>query len=131
MRKVALTVALAVSLLTGCGDSTGPEDIAGNYTLRSINGQDLPFLIIQVLEDKVEITAGSFRINSDLTYSTSVTVTVTESGTTTSETETDTGTYTLTGTTLTFTSGADTFTGSITGNTLTFIDEGLTLVYQK
>jgi len=131
MRPVALTVALAVSLLTGCGDATGPEAIAGNYTLRSINGQDLPFLIIQVLADKIEITAGSVRINSDNTYSASVTVTITEGGTTTSETETSTGTYTLNGTSITFTEVGDTFTGSITGNTLTIIDEGVTFVYQK
>ncbi len=97
MRPVALTVALAVSLLTGCGDATGPEAIAGNYTLRTINGQDLPFLIIQVLADKVEITAGSFRINSDLTFSTSLTLAATEAGTTMSTTETDTGTYALSG----------------------------------
>ncbi len=131
MRPVALTVALAVSLLTGCGDATGPEAIAGNYALRTINGQDLPFILVQVLSDKIEITAGSVRINSDNTYSTSVTVAITEGGTTTSETGTSTGTYTLNGTAITFTSEGETFTGSITGNTLTIIDEGLTLVYQK
>ena len=134
MRPVALTVALAVSLLTGCGDATGPEAIAGNYTLRSINGQDLPFIIVQVLADKIEVTAGSVRINSDNTFSSSTTlaITETEGGTTTSETGTTTGTYTLNGTAITFTSEGETSTGSITGNTLTIIwDEGLTLVYQK
>ena len=134
MRPVALTVALAVSLLTGCGDATGPEAIAGNYTLRSINGQDLPFIIVQVLADKIEVTAGSVRINSDNTFSSSLTlaITETEGGTTTSETGTTTGTYTLNGTAITFTSEGETSTGSITGNTLTIIwDEGLTLVYQK
>ncbi len=107
MRPVALIVALAVSLLTGCGDSTGPEAIAGNYTLRTINGQDLPFLIVQVLDDKIELTAGSLRINSDNTFSANLTLATTDGGATTSETETTTGTYTLNGTALTFTSGGE------------------------
>ncbi len=131
MRPVALTVALAVSLLTGCGDATGSEAIAANYTLQTINGQNLPFVLAQVVVDKVEVTAGSVRLNSDNTFSTSVTVATTESGATTSETTTVTGTYTLNGTTLTFTSEEDTFGGSITGNTLTISDEGVTFVYQK
>ena len=145
MRPVALTVALAVSLLTGCGDATGPEAIAGHYILRSINGQDLPFLIIQTLPDKVVLTAGSVRINSDNTYRTRLTAVTTVGPPTPSETETSVGTYTLTGTSITFTEVrdvftevgqpftevGDTFTGSITGNTLTIIDEGLTSVFQK
>ena len=103
MRPVALTVALAVSLLTGCGDATGPEGIAGNYTLRTVNGQELPVIIIQVLDEKIEVTAGSWRINSDETFSTSLTLATTTGGTTTSETGTNTGTYILSGSAITFT----------------------------
>ncbi len=131
MRPVALTVALAVSLLTGCGDATGSEAIASDFTLQTINGQNLPFVLAQVVVDNVEITAGSVRLNSDNTFSTSLTVATTEGGATASETTTVTGTYTLNGTTLAFTSEEDTFSGSITGNTLTISDEGVTFVYQK
>ena len=119
-------------LFLACGDSTGPEAIAGNYTLRTIDGQDLPAVILQVLNDKVEVTAGSLRINSDLTFSSSLTAAATTSGTTTSATDTQTGTYTLNGTAITLRfQDASTSTGSITGNTLTVIDEGLSLVYRK
>ena len=119
-------------LFLACGDSTGPGAIAGNYTLRTIDGQDLPAVILQVLNDKVEVTAGSLRINSDLTFSSSLTAAATTSGTTTSATDTQTGTYTLNGTAITLRfQDASTSTGSITGNTLTVIDEGLSLVYRK
>ena len=132
MRPAALTVALAVGLLAGCGNPTGPEAIAGNYTLRTINGQDLPFTIeAALLDGKIELAAGSLRINSDNTFSLSLTLATTEGGTTTSETETTTGAYTLNETAITLTSDGETVTGSITGNTLTLIDEGLTFVYQK
>ena len=132
MRPAALTVALAVGLLAGCGNPTGPEAIAGNYTLRTINGQDLPFTIeAALLDGKIELAAGSLRINSDNTFSLSLTLATTEGGTTTSETETTTGSYTLNETAITLTSDGETVTGSITGNTLTLIDEGLTFVYQK
>ncbi len=132
MRPAALTVALAVGLLAGCGNPTGPEAIAGNYTLRTINGQDLPFAIeAQLLDGEIELAAGSLRINSDNTFSLSLTLATTVGGTTTSETETTTGSYTLNEMAITLTSDGETVTGSITGNTLTLIDEGLTFVYQK
>ena len=134
MRPAALTVALAVGLLVGCGNPTGPEAIAGNYTLRTIDGQDLPFAIeaqTQMLDVEIELAAGSLRINSDNTFSLSLTLATTVGGTTTSETETTTGSYTLNETAITLTSDGETVTGSIIGNTLTLIDEGLTFVYQK
>ena len=132
MRR-ALTVALTVNLLTGCGGATGPEAIAGNYTLRMIDGQDLPFAIVHPNDPSItaEIIAGSVRLNNDNTFSASQTVEITESGTTTSGTVTFAGMYTLNGTVIALTSEGETFSGSIIGNTLTVIDDGFTFVYQK
>ncbi len=118
-------------LLIGCGDATGPDAIAGNYALQSVNGADLPFIIVQVLEDKAEITVGSVRINADLTWSSSITAEITEGGVTITETETSTGTYTLNETAITFIEQGDTFSGSFAGSTLTIIDDGLTWVFRK
>ena len=128
-----LLVPILFGLFVGCGgDATGPEAVAGNYTLRTVNGQDLPVVIVQVLDEKIEVTAGSWRINSDNTFSTSLTLATTTGGTTTSETGSNNGTYTLSGSAITFTfPDASTSSGSISGNTLTVIDEGLSLVFRS
>ena len=136
-------VILAGGLLTACGDgggdggdATGPggTSIFGTYTLETINGSSLPFVVFQVGNDKVEITAGSVQLNSDNTYSVSVTFRLTEAGTVTTETDTGAGTFTATGSTIQFSDAGDgsgPFTGSISGNTLTIIDDGDTFVFGK
>ncbi len=131
-----MTVVLAGGLLTACGEDdstgTGGTSIFGTYTLQTVNGTSLPFVIIQIGNDKLEITGGSVRLNSDNTFSVSLTLRVTEAGTVTTLTETETGTLTVTGSTVRLTDSAgDVTTGSISGNTLTIIDEGDTFVLTK
>ena len=131
----ALVLALAGGLLTACGDleiTTGPFGISifGTYALETVNGSSLPFVVFQVGDDEIEITAASVRLNSDNTYSTSFTFSLSEDGPVTTATED--GTFSVTGTTIEFTDSAGTFTGSISGKTLTIIDEGgLTFVFHK
>ena len=62
-------------------DSTGPdESVVGTYTLQSVGGDALPWVLLQFLGDKVEVTAGSIILNQDMTCSSSTTSSVTESG---------------------------------------------------
>ncbi len=134
-----MTVVLAGGLLTACGDDgdatgTGGTSIFGTYTLQTVNGSSLPFVVIQVGNDKLEITAGSVRLNSDNTYSISISLRLTEAGTVTTETDTGAGTYTASGSTIQFSDSGDgegPFTGSISGNTLTIIDEDVAFVFTK
>ncbi len=134
----ALVLLLAGGLLTASGDggdATGPSGISifGTYTLQTIDGTSLPFVVIQVGNDKIEITAGSVRINSDNPYSVSLTARVTEAGTVTTETKTITGTFSTTGSDIQFSDQGDgngPFTGSISGNTLTIIEDGDSLVFR-
>ena len=71
-------------------DSTGPdESVVGTYTLQSVGGDALPWVLLQFLGDKVEVTAGSIILNQDMTCSSSTTSSVTESGNVTTITETD------------------------------------------
>ena len=59
VRRVLL--AFLVFGVTACGDSTGPEDIAGTYMLQTIHGEELPTHIL----GEVEVLAGSaFRERS-------------------------------------------------------------------
>ncbi len=131
-----MTVVLAGGLLPACGDddSTGPGSVSGTYTLQTIDGTSLPFVLFQIGNDKIEITAGSVRLNSDNTYSISISLRLTRAGTVTTETDTGAGTYTASGSTIQFSDSGDgegPFTGSISGNTLTIIDEGVAFVFTK
>ena len=89
-------VCLAVVCLAfaACGDATGPESVAGRYALISMNGTPLPFLVVQVLEEKVEVAAGHIQLNADGTCTAAFTFRVTADGEVTSNLEARTCTWT-------------------------------------
>ena len=130
MRRFVFLVVVCLAF-GGCSDSTGPESVAGRYTLVSIDGIPLPY-VLEDLDEKIEITAGHFQLDSDGTCSFSTTVrTTTDSGQVTTEPELDTCTWTLNITTLAVTdSGGDTSTGSVIDGTITF-GGVFVVVYQK
>jgi len=128
VRRVFL--ALLVLGLVACGDDViGPEDIAGTYTLQSINGQSLPW----GPETGVEITAGSITINQSMTCSRSITGTATNGGTVVTVTDTEVCTYTFVNGVITFTWDSDgsTDSGSIVGSQLTVTVDGDVLIFRK
>lgn len=138
LRRTLLSALLMVaSLFTlgACGDSTGPGggSITGTYKLQTVNGNPLPYVIVQVGSDKVEVSEGSLTLNADNTYSSRFTFRTTEGGQVTTETDTSVGTYTRNNNAITFTDSSDgeTITGSVSGNTITFTEEGLVLVFKK
>ena len=136
-RQSMLAAALAV--LAACGDdSTAPddEDVAGVYTLLSINGQQLPAVVQQQGSDRAEITQGSITLNQNGTFTDVVQVRFTISGQVSSQTETATGNWTLNGTTVTLNptspQGSTSYTMTWDGNDrLTQLFEGFTLVYGR
>ena len=128
VRRVFL--AFLVLGLVACGDDViGPEDIAGTYTLQSVNGQSLPW----ALEAGVEVTAGGITLNQSMTCSRSLTAMLTDGGTVATVTQTDVGTYTfVTGAvTLTWASDGSTDSGSIVGSQLTLTPDGDVLIFRK
>jgi len=139
---VLLSLALA-STLTACGgDSTGPsETYSGTYTLRTINGTAVPYVIIQLGADKVEIASGTVTMSDNGTnggsYTYNATVRTTVNGQVSTETQSDQGNYTRTGTGWHATSTVDgtTSSGTLSGGTLTLVEtiEGTvySFVFQK
>ena len=127
-----LTTILTAALLTACGDATGPE---GAYVLRMVGNQELPVVLVQVLDNKLEITSGVLRINNDNTYDAAYDFRTTEGGTVENTTVAETGTYTVTDSSIQFTTSSGvfsgTFSGTISGNDLTIIIDGVTWVYSK
>jgi hypothetical protein len=127
VRRVFL--ALLVLGLVACGDDViGPEDIAGTYTLQSVNGQSLPWG-----EAGLEVTAGSITINQSMTCSRSLTGTATDGGTVVTVTDTEVCTCTFVNGVITFTWDSDgsTDSGSIVGSQLTVTVDGDVLIFRK
>lgn len=51
-------------LLAACGDSTVQPDmsVVGTYVLEAVDGEDLPFVLIETQVQEVTISAGTFQI---------------------------------------------------------------------
>lgn len=134
MKRFA-SVLVAALLFTACSDDgTGPEaSLAGTYTLRTVNGQNLPFTFFQAAGYKAEILSDTYTVNANGTFSNTAQFRETEGTTVTTTSETYTGTWTQSGNAIVFKdnegdSQTATFTG---GNTLTMTAEGLVAVYRK
>jgi hypothetical protein len=133
-RFVALLL-LPVMIACDDDDGSGPSNgnVTGTYTLRTVDGQNLPFTLVNVPGYRLEVTADQYTLNSGGTFTTTATFRETEGTTVTPSTETYSGTWVQNGSTVNLNSedgGPETaaFSG---GNTLTFIAAGHTAVYRK
>jgi hypothetical protein len=121
MRRLVM-LALAGTLAACSTDSTGPNgSVTGTYTLRTIDGQPLPYTFssgLRLTSDQITLrTDGSYEDVSRYSDGTSFI---------------DDGDYTSYNGAVTFysTSG-ETYQGSISGNVLTQILNGYTQVFQR
>ncbi len=125
MRRLA-SVVLTGALLTACGGNPfSPESVSGVYNLVSVNGNALPWTF-----QGFTISARSFSLNANNTYSTSVTI---QNGGGVQGTSTASGTFELVEpATIRFTSSAGgTFSGTLDGNRLTLIEDVDSFVFEK
>jgi hypothetical protein len=136
MRKL-LPVLAAVAVIA-CGSdsssSTGPQaTIAGTWTLQTINGQGLPFIVVQNGSNKTEVVSDVVTISGTGSYTQTSTIRVTTNGVANTQSSADAGTYTLNGTAVAFHSNSDgsTTNAAWSGNTLTVTDVGLAAVYKR
>ena len=123
MRKLVLSALLAVLVACG-GDATGPNaSLYGNYTLRTVDGNNVPAVVYQDTLEKDELTAGNINLNSDLTWSGSLSVraTLLATGAVASLSLPANGTYTTSSGTITLTETSDgaQLVGTVGGGTLT------------
>jgi len=140
MRTLIGSVLLATLVACG-GDSTGPNaSVAGNYTLRTVNGSNVPAVVFQDAQEKDEVTAGNINLNADKTWSGSLSarVTIPSSGVSSTTTVPANGTYTTNGGAITLTDAADgsQLVGTVGGGTLTIggdigIGVVITLVFKR
>lgn len=132
-RILVLALVFVLAACGGDGGSTGPDNgHVGTYTLQTVNGGGLPFTVVQVGANRLEITAGRITLNADNTLSGSLTTRETVNGAVTTEQGLETGTYVRNGTNISYqTSDGETGAMTLSGSSLTQTIEGLTLVYRK
>jgi hypothetical protein len=124
MRRLISIVMLGALVACGGGDkATGPgESMSGDFTLRTLNGSNLPGLLFQDATGKLEVIAGNLNFNTDRTWSGAVTVRFTSiGGGASTQTAPRNGTYQLNGSAIVVrdnTNGSN-YNGTISGNTLT------------
>ena len=131
--------ALVASVLlvgTACGgDSpTSPDEgpIVGSYTLRTINGQNLPYTTLSAGVNTAEVLSSSLSLNTDGTFREERSVRRTHQGVSVTEAEMKFGTYTSTGSGVTFTATTGVLVSGTRGSgSITFVEEGFTFVYVR
>ena len=140
MRRFVASVLLV--MLAACGgDSTGPNgDLTGSYTLRTVNGANVPAVLYQDSQEKDELTGGNINLNADKTWSGTLSTRVTDltSGGVGTFSAPAGGTYSSSGGTITLTEagGASQLTGSVSAGTLTIsadlgLGAAITLVFKR
>ncbi|MEO7458007.1 MAG: hypothetical protein ABIY52_17250 [Gemmatimonadaceae bacterium] len=131
MRKILMVLALAG--FAACGDSgTGLVSVEGTYTLRSINGTNLPYIVLQSGTQKIEVVDDVISLATNGTYTEVGHTRTTLNGQVTTDTGTDNGSYTTAGTSITLRSSDGSSTiGTINGGTLTVVDQGLSAVFTR
>ena len=132
--RPALVAAVFLVGAAGGGDSAnGPdEDITGSYTLRTINGKNLPYTTLAAGANTAEVLSSSLSLNTDGTFREERSVRRTHLGVSITEPEMKFGTYTSTGSGVTFSATAGTqVSGKRGSGSITFVEEGFAFVYVR
>ena len=134
-RRLFMLPLLTLLALLACGgdDPTGPgASIAGAYSLTTVNGAPLPFVVQQAGTYKYEITADTYTLAAGGTYTEVYTNRTTSNGAVTTSTKTDAGVWSTNGPSMTLTSPAlGAVSGTVSGNTLSLTLQGNTMVFTK
>ena len=107
--------------------------MAGRWTLQSINGTPLPWVVLQSGANKIEVTADVLTATGTGSFTQVTTVRNTLNGLVTTETRSDAGIYTLNGNAVTFVfnGNGSSGTGVLNGNTLNVGVSGSAFIYRK
>lgn len=136
-RLLVLALALALGVTaTACTDSTSPgASIAGTYSLQTINGQPLPFVVNNSGSPYSEVLSSQISLDANGNYSSFTRYRDTyPGGQPNLVDERATGYWTLSGSQITLTEIGypnDPSFGTISGNRITFADFGFVLVYSR
>jgi len=130
---LALVVALAA-----CGDKSTNEpllttNIAGTWSLTSINGVPLPYTITNAGGSKIELTGDVFTVATGGRFTQVTSIRTTTNGTSSTQNTPASGPYSISGNAITFIFDSDGMTGTaaLSGATMTVTGNGIVAVYGK
>jgi hypothetical protein len=129
---ILLGAAFLLLAAASCSSSTSPSGSpVGTYTLSTLNGSALPYVMVRTSSDEVDMTKGRLVVNKDGSCSTSITENVTHNGQSSDQTAEGTGTWSGSGQ-MTFTwSDGTTDTGSWSSRTISIDSQGLTYQFRR
>lgn len=131
-RTITACLMLAASQVFACSPPTSPLDLAGVYTLRTVNDRPLPYVLPQVGATVEEVLEDTFTLNPSGTYAEQGRKRLTTAGVVTIAFPIDAGTFTRRGDAVSLQSVIFPSTaGSIRGGVFTLVIGDLTLVYRK
>jgi hypothetical protein len=142
-RGLAILMFVAMlSTVVSCGDSTSPDTGRnGKYTLRTVNGNNLPATIFDDAGVKVEILSSTLTLFTDGTYgryTAESALRMTTNGAVSTENQSNAGQYLLDvedATKIAFVStsdpSSDTQFGTVSGGRISITSGGFAFVYRK
>jgi hypothetical protein len=137
-----MCLALVAAVVVACGgDATGPNaSITGNYTLRTVNGANVPAVIYQDVDEKDELTGGNIDLSSNNSWTGNLSAKSTDlhTGATAAFNFPAHGTYTVNNGSITLTDATDNsqLVGTVGGGTLTIngdagVGVSIVMVFKK
>jgi hypothetical protein len=121
-----------IAVALACSQSTSPLELAGTYSLTSVNGSPLPFLLPSTGATQVELLSDSYSLTPGGTYSEAGYKRFTTGGGVSFSYPVDAGHFTRLGDEIKLQSMLfSARVGTIRNGALTVIDQNLTLVYKK
>jgi hypothetical protein len=137
MRRILL---LGIALiLAACGDvvdppaTPTPTTIAGSYHLTSVDGESLPFLLIDLGAYQARLVSGTLAMNADGSYVLDFGLRIDDSGRVRTGTDSDSGAWIIVRDSIALTSTAGNITkiGTLSGTVMTLRASGNVLVLKK
>ena len=134
MRTLPAAALLLVAAIA-CKDATTAPDLteyAGNYVMRTINGNALPFTVLTTTDVKLEITSDTMFLSSNGAFRDVTRYRRTTNGVVDLPADTLLGDWTIRGQTVTIsTDNGFEFRANLVGNTMTIEGTGVTTVYTR
>lgn len=131
--RAVMVASFALFGLSACGGDDGPSGgVPGTYTLRTHNGEDLPYIDFEDATFKSEVIAETIVINANGTFTATTRYRDTEEGVAPDVYDSDfNGTWEKDGATITFEIDGSFIDGILNGNTITITQGQDVGVYRK
>ena len=128
-------------ILAACGrddlvslpSTPNPSSISGSYQLTTVDGHDLPFLVLEIGAYQARLLSGTLNLNANGAYSFEFNVRLDDTGNPRMTSVTEVGSWNVTRDSITLVATAGTLprTGTVSGHVITLGSSNITMVLRK